>query len=134
MYPSINMTAFAYPERDVVQAVFQRHNDWIHDYSSHAPQRLVGIACLPLPDVDAAIQELQRVARRGLLGVLTRHFIGVDNLIWGNDYPHHDSIWPHSQEVIARIFAGVPEAEKAPMTFGNVTQLYGLTPPAVAAA
>ena len=31
MYPSINMAAFAYPERDVVQAVFQRHNDWIRD-------------------------------------------------------------------------------------------------------
>jgi len=30
------------------------------------------------------------------IGVLTRHVIGVDNLIWGNDSPHHDSIWPHS--------------------------------------
>jgi predicted TIM-barrel fold metal-dependent hydrolase len=68
------------------------------------------------------------------IGVLTRHFIGVDNLIWGNDYPHHDSIWPHSQEIIARIFAGVPEDEKAQMTFGNVTRLYGLTPPGAAAA
>ena len=68
------------------------------------------------------------------IGVLTRHFIGVDNLIWGNDYPHHDSIWPHSQEVIARIFAGVPDDEKAQMTFGNVTKLYGLTPPVVTAA
>ena len=52
----------------------------------------------------------------------------------GNDYPHHDSIWPHSQEVIARIFAGVLEDEKAQMTFGNMTQLYGLTPPVAAAA
>ena len=57
-----------------------------------------------------------------------------DNLIWGNDYPHHDSIWPHSQEVIARIFAGVLEDEKAQMTFGNVTKLYGLTPPVATAA
>ena len=51
MYPSVNMAAFSYPERDVVQAVFQRHNDWICDYTSHAPQRLVGIGCLPLPEV-----------------------------------------------------------------------------------
>ena len=30
--------------------------------------------------------------------MLTRHLIGVDNLLWGNDYPHHDAIWPHSME------------------------------------
>ncbi len=66
MYPSINMAAFSYPERDVVQAVFQRHNDWIYDYTSHAPQRLVGIGCLPLPEVEAAIQELQRDCQDGL--------------------------------------------------------------------
>ena len=38
MYPSVNMAAFAYPERDVVHEVFRRHNDWIHEYGSHAPE------------------------------------------------------------------------------------------------
>jgi predicted TIM-barrel fold metal-dependent hydrolase len=66
------------------------------------------------------------------LGVQTRHEIGVDNLIWGNDYPHHDSIWPRSQEVLERIFQGVPADEKYKMTSGNVCQLYGITPPAEA--
>jgi predicted TIM-barrel fold metal-dependent hydrolase len=67
-------------------------------------------------------------------GVLTRHLIGVDNLIWGNDYPHHDSIWPHSMEVMERIFAGVPDAEREKMTSTNVLKLYGITPPAMASA
>jgi predicted TIM-barrel fold metal-dependent hydrolase len=57
-----------------------------------------------------------------------------DNLIWGNDYPHHDAIWPHSQEVITRIFASVLEDVKAQITFGHVTKLYRLTPPVAAAA
>lgn len=269
MYPSVNMAAFAYPERDVVQAVFRRHNDWMREYCSHAPERLVGIACLPLPDIDAALQELQRAAKMGFrgaaipcsappdkpyshpdyepfwaaaeeagmplamhifcgstsdmglpahwggpgtsvvgytmahgaivasmaqlicsgvaarhpklrfvcaefetgwlahvlrrldhaayrvreqvsrdltmepsayfrrqfyatfedddMGVITRHQIGVDNLIWGNDYPHHDSIWPRSQDVLARIFQGVPEDEKDKMTRTNVCKLYGIT-------
>ena len=68
------------------------------------------------------------------IGVLPRYCIGVDNLIWGNDSLRHDSIWPHSQEVITRIFAGVSEEEKTQRTFGNVTTLYGLTPPGAAAA
>ena len=272
MYPSVNMAAFSYPERDVVHAVMKRHNDWIHDYSSHAPERLVPIACLPLPEVDEAIAELQRIAKMGirgaaipctapiekpyshpdfepfwdaaeeaglpismhifcgstsdmglpahwgspggsivgytmahggmvstlvqlicggvaarhpklrfvccefetgwlahvlqrldhaayrtpdqaspdmqmqpsayfrrqfyatfeddLAGVLTRHLIGVDNLIWGNDYPHHDSIWPPSVEVIDRIFDGVPEDERVKMTSTTVMSLYGVNPTA----
>ena len=27
-------------------------------------------------------------------------FIGVDNLMWGSDYPHPDGVWPDSQKVI----------------------------------
>ena len=264
MYPSINMAAFAYPERDVV-AVFQRHNDWIRDYSAtrhsvslvlvvyrcrtsmplsrscnawpgwayvacpfptappdkpyHHPDYepfwcaaeeagipiSMHIFCGSTPDMglpahwggrarassatlwpmvaswpqlgnSSAVASPPVIPRSNLsvlnlkpagsvmscsastmpptgrggaspdltmapsayfqrqfyatfeddaIGVLTRHFIGVDNLIWGNDYPHHDSIWPHSQEVITRIFAGVPEDEKAQMTFGNVTKPTG---------
>ena len=97
MYPSINMAAFAYPERDVVQAVFQRHNDWIRDYSSHAPQRLVGIGCLPLPDVDAAIQE-QRVARMGIRGVS----IPCTALDKPYHHPDYEPFWCAAEE------AGIP--------------------------
>ena len=43
MYPSINM-AVCLPERDVVQAVFQRHNDWILD--SQPCPRAPGRHCL----------------------------------------------------------------------------------------
>ena len=47
-------------------------------------------------------------------------------MLWGNDYPHHDSIWPRSMEVIERIFAGVPDDEVTAMTSGNVFDLYGI--------
>lgn len=271
MYPSLNMLTFSHPDREVVQAIFRRHNDWIRDYCSHAPERLIGVACLPLPDVDAAIIELTRVAKMGIRGVaipcaapidapysdpryepfwqaaaetglpitmhifcgatwdmglpahwgpilsyalaqtaievtlgqlicsgvaerhpslrfvcaefetgwlahflqrldhaayrtpaaksadltltpsayfrrqffatfeddregiLTRDGIGVDNLLWGNDYPHHDSIWPHSMAVLKRMFEGVPPADKTKMTSSNVMNLYGIRLPAAAA-
>jgi predicted TIM-barrel fold metal-dependent hydrolase len=60
------------------------------------------------------------------IGVRTRDVIGVGNMLWGNDYPHHDSIWPNSMGVIGRIFSGVPEGEKVKMTSGNVIDLYGI--------
>jgi len=63
-------------------------------------------------------------------GVLTREGIGVGSLLWANDYPHHDSIWPHSRDVWADILAGVPEDEKRAMLYENVAKLYGLKVPA----
>ena len=57
-------------------------------------------------------------------GVTTYKIIGEDNVMWSNDYPHIDSTWPHSQEVIAREFAGVPEAAKWKMLRDNVMRLY----------
>jgi hypothetical protein len=47
-------------------------------------------------------------------------------MLWGNDYPHHDAIWPHSMEVIGRIFEGVPREEVEAITSGNVIDLYGI--------
>ena len=55
-------------------------------------------------------------------GVLTRHLIGVDNLLWGNDYPHHDAIWPHSMETLDKIFVDVPDDERERMCFTNTVR------------
>ena len=60
-------------------------------------------------------------------GVRCRDLIGVDKLMWGSDYPHFDSTWPHSAEAIARNFAGVPEEETQLITCGNAARIYGLT-------
>ena len=58
------------------------------------------------------------------LGVQLRHRVGVDNLMWGSDYPHAESTFPRSREIVERIMQGVPEAEKAKITGGNTAKLY----------
>jgi predicted TIM-barrel fold metal-dependent hydrolase len=268
MYPSLNMFSFAGLDVDVATAVFAKHNDYIVDYCSPAPERLVGIGCLPIPDVDAAVAELERAAGRGvrgfmlpthvdparpwchpdydrfwaavqdakapltmhiftgtdwmtglpehwgapgtsikgytlahtsacntlidlicggvferfpgvrvviaefetgwvshflrrldhalyrtphlaadgltmkpseyfrrnvtitfeddLDGILTRDGIGVDSLAWGNDYPHHDSIWPHSRAVLDKTMASCTPEELERICFGNAVALYGI--------
>ena len=62
-------------------------------------------------------------------GVLTREAIGVDTLMWGSDFPHHDSVWPHSQETLDMVFEGVPDDVRRATTVDNVAKLYGLTLP-----
>ncbi len=58
--------------------------------------------------------------------ILTRELIGVENLMWGSDYPHVDSTWPCSLAVLDEIFAGVPDEDRAKVTHENVTALYRL--------
>ena len=59
------------------------------------------------------------------VGVFTRQFMGVDNLMWSSDYPHTDSTWPKSRESIAHDFAGVSETDMYKMTCTNAAKLYG---------
>jgi predicted TIM-barrel fold metal-dependent hydrolase len=61
-----------------------------------------------------------------LIGIMTREQIGVRNLMWGSDYPHHDSIFPRSQEVLDDIFEGVPDDDRYRITVANCCELYDL--------
>tara|TARA_Y100000768_G_scaffold278760_1_gene214003 strand:- start:1884 stop:2999 length:1116 start_codon:yes stop_codon:yes gene_type:complete len=276
MYPSLSMFTFAIPDAEVRDAAFQQHNDWVLDYCSVDRNRLIGVGCLPLPDVERSIAEIDRSAGRGVKGfaipthvdpaqpysdpafdpfwaraqeygvpltmhiftgqsldgglpahwgtpggnlkgytlahttavntmidlicggvverfpelkfviseyetgwvahtlqrldhaayrtpwelaegltmkpseyfdrnfwvtfeddkegIATRHAIGVNNLLWGNDYPHHDSIWPNSRPILDDILVGVPSDEREAMVWGNVMDLYEIDPDALPSA
>jgi predicted TIM-barrel fold metal-dependent hydrolase len=59
------------------------------------------------------------------VGIRLRDVIGVDNMMWGSDYPHSESTFPHSRKILAEILAGVPEDEQAKIAGGNTARLYG---------
>ncbi|MEE9609013.1 MAG: amidohydrolase family protein [Myxococcota bacterium] len=50
----------------------------------------------------------------------------VRRLMWASDFPHSDSTWPHSRDVIQEHTAGLSEREKNFILHDNVTELYGL--------
>ena len=276
MYPSLSMFTFAIPDPEVKDAAFRQHNDWVLDYCSVDRNRLIGIGCLPLPDVDRSVAEIDRSAELGVRGfaipahvdpstpysdpmfdpfwaraqefgvpltmhiftgqtldgglpkhwgtpggnlkgytlahttavnsmidiicggvverfpelkfviseyetgwvahtlqrldhaayrtpweladgltmkpseyfdrnfwvtfeddkegIATREAIGVSNLLWGNDYPHHDSIWPNTRPILDDILAGVPDEQREAMVWGNVIDLYELDPDSLPSA
>ena len=59
-------------------------------------------------------------------GHLTRQIIGEDNLLWGSDYPHVDSTWPCSIEVLSEMFEGIDSSVYRKSTYDNVKRLYGI--------
>ena len=56
----------------------------------------------------------------------TRDLIGVDRLMWASDYPHTDSTWPCSREVLDELFEGISDIERVKITRENAARLYGL--------
>ena len=60
------------------------------------------------------------------LGVRTRDYIGTNTIIWGNDYPHGDSVFPNSQKVLTEVLADCTRDEIYEMTVKNVVELYNL--------
>ncbi len=58
------------------------------------------------------------------IGVRLRDVIGVDNMMWGSDYPHSESTFPRSREVLDEILQGVPDDERAKVVGLNAAKLY----------
>jgi predicted TIM-barrel fold metal-dependent hydrolase len=54
-----------------------------------------------------------------------RHAVGVDKIMWGNDFPHLEGCWPFSHEHMRLAFAEVPEDEVVAMVGGNAARVYG---------
>jgi predicted TIM-barrel fold metal-dependent hydrolase len=59
-----------------------------------------------------------------VVGITNRNMPGGKNIMWSSDYPHSETTFPTSDEVIARIFQGVPEADKIEITGGIAKRLF----------
>ncbi len=85
------------------------------DYTSHmslkpseyfARNVRVGASCMPRREAEL------------------RYEIGVDQIMWGSDYPHPEGSWPQTREQLIETFGGIPSAELAAMLGGNAAAFY----------
>jgi predicted TIM-barrel fold metal-dependent hydrolase len=52
--------------------------------------------------------------------------VNVERLMWANDFPHSDSTWPWSQEMLAEHTAGLSDRDRDRILHDNVAELYEL--------
>jgi predicted TIM-barrel fold metal-dependent hydrolase len=87
------------------------------DYRSHlsmAPSEyfarnvMIGASCMPRREAEL------------------RYDIGVDNIMWGSDYPHPEGSWPHTREQLTETFRDLPSDEITAMLGGNAARFYGI--------
>jgi predicted TIM-barrel fold metal-dependent hydrolase len=59
-------------------------------------------------------------------GVSVRHQVGVENMAWSTDFPHHGNDWPYSRRVIDSLFADVTEDERRKIVCDNAARFWRL--------
>lgn len=57
--------------------------------------------------------------------VEARHQVGVERLMWGADYPHHEGSFPNTSLALRWLFSDLPEDEVRRMTSLNAASVYG---------
>jgi predicted TIM-barrel fold metal-dependent hydrolase len=97
---------------------YERHKTWAED--------LLGVEPLEMKPSEYIREHCFWGFQHDQVGVQLRHLMGVDRLIWASDFPHQESDWPESLQVVERSFAGVPEDEKRRMTRDNAVEFFKL--------
>jgi len=54
-----------------------------------------------------------------------RYEIGIDNLLWGSDFPHPEGTWPSSREWLKKTFHDVPIDETRRMLGLAAAEIFG---------
>jgi uncharacterized protein len=84
----------------------------------------VGLKELPS---DVFKRQVWATYQSDLVGLHLVDFFGDGHMMWASDYPHPDSTWPFSQDVIARETAHLTPELKKRILHDNAAALYGLT-------
>ncbi len=97
---------------------YDRHHRWA--------ERLLGLKPLNRPPSEYIREHCLWGFQYDRVGVELRHNIDVNHLMWGSDFPHQESDWPESLQVIDKNFAGIPDEEKHKMVCGNAMDFFRL--------
>ena len=65
LYPSL-FGIYRIPDPEYKFACFRAYNDWLADLCGAYPKRLAGAGLVAIEAIEAAVQELRRIARKGL--------------------------------------------------------------------
>ncbi len=56
--------------------------------------------------------------------IVTRHRIGVENIMFETDYPHGDGTWPDTQKVVEEVYGDLPTDELRAILCENAARVF----------
>jgi predicted TIM-barrel fold metal-dependent hydrolase len=84
----------------------------------------------PLRPSDYIRRQIHCTFQDDPMAVALRDVTGVECLLWGSDYPHHEGSWPRSREALDTLFHGLPDEDRRAITGGTIAKLFGFDPSA----
>ncbi len=96
LYPTLGLRLFGLHEADLQEACFRVYNDWISEYCSVAPDRLVGIGCVSAYNIENAVAEIERCKKNDLRGALVWQAPHPDLPLYSQ---HYDPLWAAAQDL-----------------------------------
>ena len=103
--------------------------DWIPATLAHLDRVLDEHPELPAKGKPSEIWKTNCLAGASFMHkaeVEMRHEIGVETILFGRDYPHHEGTWPHTREWLRDLFEGVPDDEVRKMLGENAITFFDL--------
>ena len=67
LYPTVGMTLCNHPDFDYKKACFDAYNEWIAEYCSAYPHRLIGQGQTAMRSIDEGIADLRKMKALGLI-------------------------------------------------------------------
>jgi predicted TIM-barrel fold metal-dependent hydrolase len=76
------------------RAIFHSYNAWLHDFCSYNPKRLIGLALIPILDMEHTVADIHHYAKLGFRGVQ------IPTRIKDSGYydPRYDPLWAALEE------------------------------------
>jgi predicted TIM-barrel fold metal-dependent hydrolase len=97
LYPSLGLLSGAVEDPGLAAAIGRAYNRWLADYCQPYPDRLFGVAMLPMQSIELAIEEM-RYARNelGMRSGFLRPNPYNDRML---GHPDYDPFWAEAQEL-----------------------------------
>ena len=85
-------------DRELMRLCVEAYNNWLSEYSSAAPKRLLPMMALPFWDMEDTLKEMVRATKMGHKGIVMcsePEFFGMPKLT----SPHWDPLWAQAQDM-----------------------------------
>ena len=106
--------------------IFLEQMDINYESSRFWAERILGFKPLARRPSEYALEHAYWGFFDDPIGMRLRHEVGVEHIMWGGDFPHEVSRWPHSVEHMAAQLADVPEDEQRKMMCENTVKFFHL--------
>ncbi len=140
MGPIVHLTGGGVLERhpDLKFVVTEAEAGWLawtlHAMDAMQERRRLGLAELSMKPSEYFLRQGAVTFSDDPVALNNLEFTGVDNLMWGNDYPHDEGTYPNSEPYRQQIVDAVsPEAARK-LLFGNAARVYGFDEAELSAA